>query len=264
MSAFAPLRAPRVASLKMSSFDISDAPGITAPFGYFDPAGFSATKSAGELKKWREAELKHGRVAMLAALGILTGEAVEFSTPLFGDKIVGPAIFQFQEADQITGFGFAAFIVGLVGAIEAYGISKTWETPAETADRDSTFRAVAEMKDDFINGDLGFDPLGLKPKTPEAFKTIQTKEINNGTVQSPQTFFLWRRANPSLPSLPPPPFPPKGRLAMIGTAGMIVQELVNGKGQYYIPSSRPSTSSLATFLPSPPLSHFRYSRESRS
>ena len=88
VSAFAPLRAPRTSAIKMSSFDIADAPGITAPFGYFDPAGFSATKSAGELKKWREAELKHGRVAMLAALGILTGEAVEFSTPLFGDKIV--------------------------------------------------------------------------------------------------------------------------------------------------------------------------------
>ena len=97
----------------------------------------------------------------------------------------GPAIFQFQEADQLTGFGFAAFIIGLIGAIEAYGITKTWETPAETADRDSTFRAVAEMKEDFINGDLGFDPLGLKPKTPEAFKSIQTKEINNGTYFIP-------------------------------------------------------------------------------
>jgi len=40
------------------------------------------------------------------------------------------------------------------------------------------------MKEDFINGDLGFDPLGLKPKTPEAFKSIQTKEINNGTYPS--------------------------------------------------------------------------------
>ena len=38
--------------------------------------------------------MKHGRLAMLAALGILVGEEVEFSTPLFGDQIVGPAIYQ--------------------------------------------------------------------------------------------------------------------------------------------------------------------------
>jgi len=56
------------------------------------------------------------------------------------------------------------------------------------------------MKPGYVNGDLGFDPLGLGPKDEEGFALMQTKELNNG------------------------------RLAMIGTAGMIVQELVNGKG----------------------------------
>ena len=46
----------------------------------------------------------------------------------------------------------------------------------------------------------------------------------------PQTFpigdVLTLLSPPSLSLLPPS----KGRLAMIGTAGMIVQELVNGKG----------------------------------
>ncbi len=28
----------------------------------------------GDIKKWREAEIKHGRVAMLAALGVLVAE----------------------------------------------------------------------------------------------------------------------------------------------------------------------------------------------
>ena len=53
------------------------------------------------------------------------------------------------------------------------------------------------LKDDYSPGDLGFDPFGLKPKTPDALATMQTKELNNG------------------------------RLAMIGIAGMLVQELVN-------------------------------------
>lgn len=51
-----------------------------APFGmasegkYFDPAGLAKTQDPQVVKKWREAELKHGRVAMLAAMGILVAE----------------------------------------------------------------------------------------------------------------------------------------------------------------------------------------------
>merc|ERR1711924_79354 len=47
-------------------------------------------------------------------------------------------------------------------------------------------------------GNLNWDPLGLKPTDAEELKTMQTKELNNG------------------------------RLAMIGIAGMVVQELVSG------------------------------------
>ena len=57
-----------------------------------------------------------------------------------------------------------------------------------------------KMRTDIVNGDYNWDPLGLKPSDPDAFAAVQTKEINNG------------------------------RLAMIGVAGMLVQELVNGKG----------------------------------
>lgn len=48
-----------------------------APFGdgaIFDPLNLSAGASPEDIKKWREAELKHGRVSMLAALGILVAE----------------------------------------------------------------------------------------------------------------------------------------------------------------------------------------------
>ena len=122
---------------------------------------------------------------MLAFLGILVGEEVEFSS-LFGNKVTGPAIYQFQEADQLTGFGFAFFIVGLISIIEGLGVQRNW--------------ADGKLRSDIVPGDLNWDPLGLKPKDAEAFAAMQTKEINNG------------------------------RLAMIGVAGMIVQELVNGKG----------------------------------
>ena len=48
---------------------ILEMPGIVAPTGFFDPAGLSRMKTTAQLKYAREAELKHGRVAMLAALG---------------------------------------------------------------------------------------------------------------------------------------------------------------------------------------------------
>lgn len=147
--------------------------------------GFSKSADAKETLRLREAELKHGRVAMLAVVGILAGEAVEFSS-LFSNKITGPALYQFQEADQLTGFGFAFAIVGLISIIEGLGVQRNW--------------ADGKMRTDIIPGNLNWDPLGLKPSDADALAVMQTKELNNG------------------------------RLAMIGAAGMIVQELVNGKG----------------------------------
>ena len=51
-------------------------PGITAPLGFFDPAGFCSPDGAsnekvteGKVRFYREVELKHCRIAMLAALG---------------------------------------------------------------------------------------------------------------------------------------------------------------------------------------------------
>ena len=121
-----------------------------------------------EINRLREAELKHGRVSMLAFVGILVGEAVEFSTPLYGDKIVGPAIYQFQEADQLTGFGFAFFIVGLISVIEGLGVQRNW--------------ADGKVRADITPGDLNWDPLSLKPSDPAKLAALQTKEINNGRL----------------------------------------------------------------------------------
>ena len=51
-------------TFKLAS-SIMNWPGKLAPVGYFDPLGFSNVASDDTLKKWREAELKHGRVCML-------------------------------------------------------------------------------------------------------------------------------------------------------------------------------------------------------
>jgi hypothetical protein len=54
----------------------------------------------------------------------------------------------------------------------------------------------ASLLDGYYPGDIGFDPIGLKPKTDEAFKVMATKELQNG------------------------------RLAMFAAIGMIAQEQV--------------------------------------
>merc|ERR1712217_596538 len=69
--------------------------GVTPPMDFFDPLGFSTDISPGKLLFYREVELKHGRVGMLAALGILVGENFH---PLFGGNIDVPAYIAFQQS----------------------------------------------------------------------------------------------------------------------------------------------------------------------
>jgi light-harvesting complex I chlorophyll a/b binding protein 4 len=50
-----------------------------------------------------------------------------------------------------------------------------------------------------VNGDLKFDPLNFKPRGAKEYKSIATKELNNG------------------------------RLAMLAVAGIVAQELVTNQ-----------------------------------
>jgi hypothetical protein len=167
--------------------------GITKPLGYFDPLSCSAGVSAGKLLFYREVELKHGRVSMLAALGILVGETYH---PLFGGNIDTPAAFAFQETPLET---FWPVVVAAIAIPEIYSVF-TFQEP-ESGPRGG-FSVQGEqwtVKEDHIPGDVGFDPLGLKPTDEKEFLDLHTKELNNG------------------------------RLAMIATAGFIAQELVSGQ-----------------------------------
>ena len=50
----------------VAAFSIDTIPGALAPVGLFDPLGFAEKADEATLKRYREAELTHGRVAMLA------------------------------------------------------------------------------------------------------------------------------------------------------------------------------------------------------
>merc|ERR1712048_1193734 len=90
----------KVEELKMSVLEKAKSlPGNTAPLGFFDPLGFCADCSEGKLCFYREVEVKHGRVAMLASVGFLVGEQFH---PLFGGDIDVPSYLAFQQTPLQT------------------------------------------------------------------------------------------------------------------------------------------------------------------
>lgn len=73
-------------------WDAKSLPGVSGPFGFFDPLGFSQV-SKERMLYFREAELKHARVAMLAAAGFPIAEKFH---PLFGGHVDVPSYVAFQ------------------------------------------------------------------------------------------------------------------------------------------------------------------------
>lgn len=169
--------------------------GAASEGGYFDPLGLSKGGTAADLKKWRESELKHGRVAMLGVLGAIVQE--NFHPFFFPEGSAGPAIFHFQKFEnQYNWFPLAALFA--IGLVETLTISRGWakgEPQWGVGGGD-----VAPLKEEYLPGDLGFDPLNLfgDPESDKA-QDLRRKELNNG------------------------------RLAMIALAGLFAQELVDGQ-----------------------------------
>merc|ERR1719333_702971 len=98
--------------------------GVTAPMNYFDPLGFSTTVTAGKLLFYREVELKHGRIAMLATLGMLVGENFH---PLFGGDIDVPAYIAFQQTPLEN---FWPAVVAAIAIPEVFSVF-TFQNPTE-------------------------------------------------------------------------------------------------------------------------------------
>merc|ERR1719221_1687606 len=159
-------------------------PGVVSPTGEFDPANLLDGTSKEEVMRWREAELTHGRVGMLASLGFLVQESFH---PLFTAD-GGPAIEQIPKLPPALWFGMSLAI----GICETLRIQKGWASPYEAPSK------IQTLKPDYYPGDLGFDPLGLKPEDPAEFRIMQEKELSHG------------------------------RLAMLAAAGFLAQEAVTG------------------------------------
>ena len=134
------------------------------------------------LKDYRDSEIRHGRLAMLAALAYpvqeLLGPALArtanqvFGAPGLADLLAetGGRSPSLLNGGLAFGHVVPVFLVvafGLIGAVDL----KSMDLRDELG------------PDEFVAGDFGFDPLNLmKGATAEAQFDMQAKEINNGRL----------------------------------------------------------------------------------
>merc|ERR1719355_444956 len=130
-------------------FDPTQQVGITAPLGFFDPAGFCNDVDEETFRGYRAAEIKHGRVAMMASAGAVLQHVVRF--PGFENEAPG-----LKAAVGTPGmYGFAALFI-ISGVLEVL---------------------IWQQSDSKEPGNFG-DPLGLGMYDTE----MRNKEINNGRM----------------------------------------------------------------------------------
>lgn len=136
----------------------------------FDP--FNLAYDEKMLNFQRTAEVKHARLAMLAAVGWPIAELLDRTLasqwglkPLLVDGRV-PSVLNGGLAS--TPFAFWAATLGVAAAIETYGLLKE--------------QSATEAGAMLTPGDLGFDPFGLTAKTPEGRKYELEAELFNGRL----------------------------------------------------------------------------------
>ena len=188
--AFVAPAAPRAGTAVQA---VQDMEGITMPIGLFDPLGFSNGASTEALQWYREAELKHGRVAMAAFVGFLVNyQGITFPADLTmsGEKFsslgTGNPLLAW---DNISDKGKWS-ILGFIGLLEVLG----------EAEKPHYMRGGKSGTHDLV---WYFGSKYLSGKTEEQKLRSRTAEINNG------------------------------RLAMVGIMGFIAASTVPGSVPYF-------------------------------
>jgi hypothetical protein len=168
-------------------------PGNTLPLGNWDPFCFTQVNHK-VVRKYRESELKHGRVAMLASVGFLVQEIYH----PFYSSIGGLSITHMQqlremhcEASNLCGaLGMANeqswspdywLLVISLSSVESLMFLRNWarwqrdEFPHQYHHN----IGLANLKTEYENGNYGFDPLKLMPDTEEDKRWIKEVELNH-------------------------------------------------------------------------------------
>lgn len=128
----------------------------------FDPLGLA--KNTEKLEQYRLAEIKHARLAMLAAVGFVVSEEQDFA---WAKALSMPSLLTDTDGralDVAVGVNPLFYLVTFIAAgfIELQGKN-------------------TEVKSDII-GDVGFDPLKLFPNNKLAQQRMQLAELKHGRI----------------------------------------------------------------------------------
>lgn len=134
--------------------------GSTKPIENFDPLNFGTTDE--KIAIYREAELKHGRLGMVAATAI----------PLIESNTHTPAIHEFSNLPDSLQIG----LVSLMFVSEFSSMFRGWKNPFQ---KDSTSNYF-KLLENYQPGDLGFE-LATNLDTPKG-RELLNKELNNGRL----------------------------------------------------------------------------------
>merc|ERR1711976_367666 len=101
LSAVAAADEGAVAEVAPPPFNPAEQVGALAPLGYFDSMGFAKVGDEAGFRALREQEIKHGRVAMMASIGLVGQHFIKF--PFMEDVPAGLGAL-------VNGKGFGAFL----------------------------------------------------------------------------------------------------------------------------------------------------------
>ena len=124
----------------------------------FDPFNFVEKASNNELLRYKEAELKHSRWAMIGATAL----------PIIESKTHNPAIHAFDHLSDET----KTLILGAIAAGEGMTILKGYENPFSLNDSSSYFK----IKEDYVPGDIGLS------FSENLTQELEMKELTSGRI----------------------------------------------------------------------------------
>lgn len=143
-------------------------PGAVAPLGFFDPLGFSKNMELDGVKRLREAEVMHSRVAMMATIGYLIGE----STPTITYGMDVHHTIANNQIPEVPGTVLFPFFLA-INISEALRAATGWVEPG--------LGPLFTLRKTYYPGDIGFGK-AFKPKDKKSFDIMQTKELQNGRL----------------------------------------------------------------------------------